>query len=88
VEPVLEAQVEGGEPLPLPREGVAGRIRRHCELGRRPRLKEKMNHCWENKKVQIRISVADPGSGAFLTPEPGMGNIRIRILDEQPGSYF
>jgi hypothetical protein len=29
------------------------------------------------------------GSGAFLTPGSGMGKkIRIRIRDEQPGSYF
>jgi hypothetical protein len=73
VEPVLEAQVEGGEPLPLPREGVAGRIRRHCELSRRPRLKDKVIIVGKTKKyLQIRISDADPdpGSDAFLTPEP------------------
>jgi hypothetical protein len=42
------------------------------------------------KKVIIPSSVADldPGSGAFLTPGSGMGKIRIRIRDEQPGSYF
>jgi hypothetical protein len=35
------------------------------------------------------ISVADPESGALLTPGSGMGKkIRIRIRDEQPGSYF
>jgi hypothetical protein len=34
-------------------------------------------------------SVADPGSGAFLTPGSGMGkNIKIRIRYVQPGSYF
>jgi hypothetical protein len=42
-------------------------------------------------------SVADPGSGAFFTSESGafltsgsgMGKKnRIRIRDEQPGSYF
>ncbi len=40
--------------------------------------------------VQI-FSVADPDPeyGAFLTPGSGMGKkIRIRIWDEQPGSYF
>jgi hypothetical protein len=32
---------------------------------------------------------ADPGSGAFLTPRSGVSKkIRIRIRDEQPGSYF
>jgi hypothetical protein len=35
------------------------------------------------------FSVADPGSGAFLTPGSGMGKkIRIRIWDEQSESYF
>ncbi len=38
-------------------------------------------------------SVADPGSGAFLTTGSGMGKksgsrSRIRIRDEKPGSYF
>jgi hypothetical protein len=36
-------------------------------------------------------SVADPdsGSGAFLTPGSGIGKkMRIRIRDEQPGTYF
>ena len=32
-------------------------------------------------------SVADPGSGAFLTPGIRDG-LKIRIRDEQPGSYF
>jgi hypothetical protein len=33
--------------------------------------------------------VADPGSGAFLIPESGMGKIsRSGIRDEHPGSYF
>ena len=53
VEPVLEAQVEGGEPLPLPREGVAGRIRRHCELRRRPRLKEKVSLLGQNLSPNV-----------------------------------
>jgi hypothetical protein len=31
----------------------------------------------------------DPGSGAVLTSGSGMGKkIRIRIRDEQPGSYY
>jgi hypothetical protein len=35
------------------------------------------------------VADPDPGSGAFLTPGSGMvKNIRIRIRDEQPGSYF
>jgi hypothetical protein len=37
------------------------------------------------------VSVADPESGAFLTPGSGMGKksgSRIRIGNEQPGSYF
>jgi hypothetical protein len=49
--------------------------------------------------IVVFSSVADPdpGSGAFLTPESGafvtpgsrMGKKnRIRIRDEQPGSYF
>jgi hypothetical protein len=40
--------------------------------------------------VFSRVADPDPGSGAFLTPESGMGNKknRIRIRDEQPGSYF
>jgi subtilisin family serine protease len=36
-------------------------------------------------------SVADPGSGVFLTPGSGIRNgskIRIRIWNEQPGSYI
>jgi hypothetical protein len=39
----------------------------------------------------ILCSVADPGSGALLTPGSGIQDgwkIRIRIRDEQPGSYF
>ncbi len=35
--------------------------------------------------VLLLIGVADPGSGAFLTPGSG---IRFGIRDEQPGSYF
>jgi hypothetical protein len=36
----------------------------------------------------LLISVADPGSGAFLIPGSGMGKkIRIRIRDEKPGTY-
>jgi hypothetical protein len=33
----------------------------------------------------------DPGSGAFLTPRSGIRDglkVRIRIRDEQPGTYF
>ena len=39
----------------------------------------------------IICSVADPGSGVLrpLNPVSGMGGkIRIRIRDEEPGSYF
>jgi hypothetical protein len=37
----------------------------------------------------LRIRIRSPGSGAFSTPGSGMGKkIRIRIHDEQPGSYF
>jgi hypothetical protein len=41
----------------------------------------------------IGTSVADPdpGSGAFLTPQSGIRDgqkIKIRIRDEQTGSYF
>ncbi len=44
-------------------------------------------------KFRWRTSVADPVSGAFLTPGSGMGKkVRIRIQDPwwttQPGSYF
>ncbi len=40
-----------------------------------------------------KTSVADPGSGALLTPGSGMGKksgsgSKIQIRDEQPGSYF
>ncbi len=38
----------------------------------------------------LLASVADPGSGAFLTSGSGIRdgyNIRIRIRDEHPGSY-
>jgi hypothetical protein len=38
-----------------------------------------------------KISVADPGSGAFLNPGSGVGKksgSAIRIRDEQLGSYF
>ncbi len=35
--------------------------------------------------VTNSVADPDPGSGAFLTPVSG---IRIRIRDEQPGSYF
>jgi hypothetical protein len=40
--------------------------------------------------LNIPTSVEDPNleSGAFLTPWSGMGKNRIRIRDEQPGSYF
>jgi hypothetical protein len=43
--------------------------------------------------IQIRntVRVADPGSGAFLTPGSGMGRKSSSgsgIRDEQPGSYF
>ncbi len=37
------------------------------------------------------VADPDPRSGAYLTPGSGMSklqNIRIRIRDEQPGSYF
>jgi hypothetical protein len=30
----------------------------------------------------------DPRSGAFLTPGSGIAKIKIRIRDENPGSYF
>jgi hypothetical protein len=36
-------------------------------------------------------SVADPGSGAFLTPRSGIRDgykIKIRIRDKHPDSYF
>jgi hypothetical protein len=37
----------------------------------------------------LRILIRDPVSGAFLTPGSGMSKkIRIRIRDEQLGSYF
>jgi hypothetical protein len=37
----------------------------------------------------ITVSVADPGSGAFLTPGSGMGERSgSGIQDENPGSYF
>ncbi len=41
-------------------------------------------------KIPIPVCAdSDPGSGAFLNPGSGMGKkIRIRIRDEQPGSYF
>jgi hypothetical protein len=43
-------------------------------------------------KKNVSVSVADPGSGAFLTSESGMGKnsgwVKIRIRDEQPASYF
>ncbi len=35
------------------------------------------------------VTDPEPGSGVFLTPGSGMGKkVRIRISDEQPGSYF
>jgi hypothetical protein len=42
--------------------------------------------------IFYNVTDPDPGSGAFLTPESGMGKIsgsasRIRIRDEQPGPY-
>ncbi len=45
------------------------------------------------KRTRVSSSVADPdpGSGAFLIPRYGIRDgykIRIRIRDEQPGSYF
>jgi hypothetical protein len=41
----------------------------------------------------VIVGVADPGTGAFLTPGSGRGKksgfgSEIRIRDEQPGSYF
>jgi hypothetical protein len=36
----------------------------------------------------IPDSVADPGSGAFLTPGSRIQEVSIRIRDEKPGSYF
>ncbi len=50
----------------------------------------------QSKKMYLHLvfpmvySVADPdpGSVAFLTPESWMGEVRIRIRVEQPGSYF
>jgi hypothetical protein len=51
--------------------------------------------CWVNQLSEIWVgnSVAnpDPGSGAFCDPwirNPGWVKSRIRIRDEQPGSYF
>jgi hypothetical protein len=50
-------------------------------------IKEKTTLCTFKVKSRFRSnndvksSVADPGSGAFLTPGSG-------IRDEQPGSYF
>jgi hypothetical protein len=46
-----------------------------------------------HEKAMKITSVADPdpGSGAFLTPGSGIRDgekVRIRIRDEQPGSYF
>jgi hypothetical protein len=41
--------------------------------------------------LSIFSSVADPGSGAFLTLGSGSRDgkkVRIRIRDEQPGSYI
>ncbi len=43
------------------------------------------------KRSILSVSVADPGSGAFLTPGSGMGRKSASgsgIRDEQPGSYF
>jgi hypothetical protein len=45
-----------------------------------------------NKKTKVSVlRIRDPGSGAFLTPwirDPGWVKTRIRIRDEQHGSYF
>jgi hypothetical protein len=41
--------------------------------------------------IFFSIADPDPGSGAFFTPGSGIGKksgSRIRIRDEQPGSYF
>jgi hypothetical protein len=51
-------------------------------------------NCCRKPHMTMKISVADPdlGSGAFLTPGPGIQDgqkkIRIRIRDENPESYF
>jgi hypothetical protein len=39
----------------------------------------------QNKKKHF-CSVADPESGAFLTPGSGMENIQIRVFDADAGS--
>ncbi len=44
-----------------------------------------------DSKLWFKNSVADPGSGAFLTPGSGMGKKSgsgSGIRDEKPGSYF
>ncbi len=33
------------------------------------------------------MQCCESGSGAFLTPGSGMGKVRIRLWDEQSGSY-
>ncbi len=41
------------------------------------------------KKIYLKCSVADPGSGAFLTPGSGIQDGKIiRIRDEHPRSIF
>jgi hypothetical protein len=51
----------------------------------------KYNTCKSYKYVFRKISVADPGSDAFLTPGSGIRDgrkIKIRIRDGHPESYF
>jgi hypothetical protein len=41
------------------------------------------------KWATVRIQIRDPGSSAFLTPWSGIRDgQKVRIRDEQPGSYF
>jgi hypothetical protein len=45
----------------------------------------------DDRVFQTVLRDPDPGSGAFITPwirDPGWVKIRIRIRDEQTGSYF
>jgi hypothetical protein len=59
----------------------------------RSALRDTVNEWSVQAKTMENCSVADPGSGAFLTPSSGMGKKSrcgsgIWIQGELPGSYF